>query len=81
MPPALLPGPIASVPPPADIRQMIGIRSAELKLLHRLLKVAESRDRVLPADLITEAAARGLSLTTAARLRTQEQRKGMAHAG
>ena len=64
----LLPNPIAAVPPPADIRQMIGIRAAELSLLRRLLRLAESRDRLLPADIIeelTSAAARcGLPLTT-----------------
>ncbi len=68
----LLPDPIAAVPPPADIRQMIGIRAAELSLLRRLLRLAESRDRLLPADIIAEliagAARNGLPLTTADRL-------------
>ena len=68
----LLPDLIAAVPPPADIRQMIGIRAAELSLLRRLLKFAESRDRLLPADIIADlladATRQGLPLTTADRL-------------
>jgi hypothetical protein len=69
MPAPLLPDPIAAVPAPADIRQMIGIRAAELSLLRRLLRLAESRDRLLPADiiadLIADAAQHRLPLTTA----------------
>ena len=80
MPTALLPGPIATVPPPADIRQMIGIRSAELKLLQRLLKVAESRDRLFPADLLSQAAERGLHLTTGDKVPVPAQPKGVARA-
>jgi len=80
MPTELLPGPIATVPLPADIRQMIGIRSAELKLLHRLLKVAESRDRLFPADLIAQAREHGLHLTTGDKLPPHD-RAEVARAG
>jgi hypothetical protein len=52
MPPLLLPGPIATVPPPATIRQMLCIRTAEVALLRRLLRVSESRERMLPPALV-----------------------------
>ena len=62
---ALLPGPIATLPPPADIRQMIGIRSAEVALLRRLLRVSESRERMLPAEIVASVTTH--SVTTAPR--------------
>lgn len=80
MPAPPLPDLIATVPPPADIRQMIGLRAAELSLLRRLLRLAESRDRLLPADIIADliagAARHGLSLTTADQLPAPTEPKG-----
>lgn len=78
MPPDLLAPPLATVPPPADLRQMIGIRAAELRLLRRLLGVSESRARMLPTDLVAEASNRGLPLTTADKLPAHTQPKGVA---
>jgi hypothetical protein len=41
---------------------MIGIRSAEVALLRRRLRVSESRERMLPADIIASVTTHNLTV-------------------
>ena len=65
--PPTLPDPLSTIPDPTAVRQLIGQRAAELSLLRRLLKLAESRKRAKALDEAVAQQAAALCLEVPAR--------------
>jgi hypothetical protein len=42
--------PLAAIPHPSEVRRLIGMRYAEILILKKLLRAAESRDHLFPVS-------------------------------